>query len=183
MARIFTKVRAILTDDPEARFMKRFFIAVLAIMLIYTSAAGAKTPESADQPRYEEVVVCGSVVRSDQTGKKKIPSYEFISEKKERYRLIGPKTMLDLFPTYPDFEKMKFKIAGNMYKSKSNSKKGIMIKSLEPYYENAPKVPEAFQKPEQPAAASENKSASTAEVKIIPATGGTTENGVGGKTK
>lgn len=154
------------------------FTAILvALAAFFTHPAAAAGPSAADQPRYEEVVIYGNVVVSDQQGKKKGPSYDLISDKKEKYKLIGPKTMLDLIPTYPDFDKLKFKVAGNMYRSKSNSKKGIMIKSIEPYYENAPKAPQAFQQPEVPAAGAPP---ATSEVKAAPAT---SETSAGGKTR
>ena len=77
-------------------------------------------------------------VRQVKTVKKESrPVYELVDEKGEKYKLIGPKAIVDQILAVKDYGALKFTVAGQLRLSKEDRKKGILMSGFEIYKQPA----------------------------------------------
>lgn len=95
-------------------------------------------------------------VRQVKTAKKESrPVYELVDEKGEKYKLIGPKAILDQILAVKDYGALKFSVSGQLRLSKEDRKKGILMSGFEIYKQPEP-PPAAPPASENPPAAGES---------------------------
>lgn len=121
--------------------MKNKLIQALALcllmpmlMLIYAGPvfSGQQTSESVSGVDKDAIFVVTGDIRLNEASKKEAKQvYELLDEKKEVYKLIGPKAILDQIISIAGYSKLKFKITGQLIKK--DRKKGILISSFEIY--------------------------------------------------
>ena len=91
-------------------------------------AAGVKdlNPSSGES---SESVITGIIQKYEPQKKIKPQAYQIVNEKKESFKIIGPKSITDLITAIPEFEKLTFKFIGKIIKKEN--KKGILISKFE----------------------------------------------------
>jgi len=84
----------------------------------------------------EESVITGMVQKYEPQKKIKPQAYQIVNEKKELFKIIGPKSITDQIMAIAGFEKLTFKFTGKII-SKEN-KKGILISKFEALAQQVP---------------------------------------------
>jgi len=77
----------------------------------------------------EESVITGMVQKYEPQKKIKPQAYQIVNEKKERFKIIGPKSITEQITAIAEFEKLTFKFTGKIISK--DDKKGILISKFE----------------------------------------------------
>lgn len=109
-----------------------YLYVVMLILAIFAPAFAAEPLSSS-----EESVITGMIQRYEQQKTVKTQAYQLVNDKKERFKIIGPKSILDQITIMPEFDKLKFKITGKIIKK--DDKKGVLISKFEVCVEQLPK--------------------------------------------
>ena len=104
--------------------------------------SGQQTSESVTSSDNKDSLfaVVGEIRLNEASKKEAKQVYELFDEKKEVYKLIGPKAIIDQIVSIADYSKLKFRITGQLIKK--DRKKGILISSFEIYKPAEEAVPQ-----------------------------------------
>lgn len=109
-----------------------FMIVFIFNLLMYAPVFASEFFSTSQGIQKSFFCVTGEITLvSNRTPQNSRPVYEITDEKKEKYKLIGPKSILEQIIAIKEYNKLKFKISGQLILR--GKKKGIFMEGYEIY--------------------------------------------------